>query len=275
MTQTRAKGGLIANNIAAASQKKPSPGSVMNKVIEGGLQKQFETVLRDKAPGFVASLIDLYSSDSSLAECEAPLVAREALKAASLDLPINKQLGFAYIVPYNKKPTFQLGYRGYVQLCQRTGAYRYINAGPVYEGELVKQDKLTGELDLTGEKESDTVVGYFAFIETLNGFRKSEYWTVDRVRKHAQRHSKAYDNGPWQEFFDEMATKTVLRNLLSKYGIMSVEMQNAYVAESVSNADAAISSGDADDALDTIDADYSVGDGAESASDASEEHDEG
>jgi recombination protein RecT len=216
------------------------------------VQEQFQSVLKENAGAFVASIIDLYNTDRTLQMCDPKNVVMEALKAASLKLPINKQLGFAWIVPYRDGrtgqyiPTFQLGYKGYIQLCMRTGAYRYINADVVYEGELVKHDKLTGEIEIDPEKRTvDKKVGYFAFIETLNGFRKTLYMTVDEVTKHAQQYSKSYSskNSVWATDFDSMALKTCLRLLLSKYGIMSVEMQRAYIDDSsdiVQLADGAI-----------------------------------
>lgn len=117
----------------------------------------------------------------------------------------------------------------------RTGAYRYINADVVYEGELVKQDKLTGEIEIDGGKKiSDKKVGYFAFMETLNGFRKSLYMTTKELTAHATKYSKSYGNSSstWTTDFDAMALKTCLRLMLGKYGIMSVEMQQAYVEDS-------------------------------------------
>ena len=205
------------------------------------VQEQFQSVLKENAGAFVASIIDLYNTDRTLQLCDPKNVVMEALKAASLKLPINKQLGFAWIVPYRDGrtgqyiPTFQLGYKGYIQLCMRTGAYRYINADVVYEGELVKQDKLTGEIEIDPEqRKSDKKIGYFAFIETLNGFRKTLYMSVDEVTKHAQQFSKSFNskNSVWASDFDAMALKTCLRLLLSKYGVMSVEMQRAYIEDS-------------------------------------------
>ena len=136
--------------------------------------------------------------------------------------------------------------KGYIQLCMRTGAYKYINADVVYEGELVRHDKLTGEIEIDPEqRKSDKKIGYFAFIETLNGFRKTLYMTVEEVTKHAQQYSKSFSskNSVWATDFDAMALKTCLRLLLSKYGVMSVEMQRAYIEDSsdiVQLADGAI-----------------------------------
>jgi len=226
------------------------------------VQEQFKNVLKENAGAFVASIIDLYNTDKTLQACDPKAVVMEALKAASLKLPINKQLGFAWIVPYKQNgryvPAFQLGYKGYIQLCMRTGAYRYINADVVYEGELVKQDKLTGEIEIDqSQRTSDKKIGYFAFIETLNGFRKTLYMTVEEVINHAKQFSKSYGNknSAWATDFDAMALKTVLRLLLSKYGIMSVEMQRAYIEDStdtVEFADQAIEEGE-EEAIDITD----------------------
>lgn len=217
------------------------------------VQEQFRNALKENAGSFVASIIDLYNSDPYLQACDPKKVVAEALKAASLKLPINKQLGFAWIVPYKDGrsgeviPVFQLGYKGYIQLALRTGAYRYINADVVYEGELVRRDKLTGAIELDPEKRvSDKVIGYFAYLETLNGFSKTIYMSVDEVRRHAERFSKSFrnPNSPWHSDFEAMALKTVLRRLISHYGIMSIELQRAYVDDSedtVELADHAIS----------------------------------
>ena len=198
------------------------------------VQEQFRNALQDGASLFVASLIDIYNSDKNLQKCSPQAVIMEALKAATLKLPINKNLGFAYIVPYGNEPQFQLGYKGYLQLAQRTGQYKFINADVVYEGEFEGCNKLTGELSIGGEAKSDKVIGYFAYIETVNGFKKAVYWSKEKITAHAKRYSKSYSRptSAWQTNFDEMALKTTIRNLLSKYGIMSVEMMNAYNADS-------------------------------------------
>lgn len=194
------------------------------------VQEQFRNALQEGASLFVASLIDIYSNDKYLQRCSPRDVIAEALKAATLKLPINKNLGFAYIVPYSNQPQFQLGYKGYIQLAMRTAQYKYINADVVYEGELKGHDKLTGEIDLSGEAASENIIGYFAHIETINGFRKTLYWSLEKVTAHAKRYSKSYhmDNSAWKTNFDAMALKTLIRALLSKYGIMSVEMMNAF-----------------------------------------------
>ena len=222
----------IGNAIATATAapkptQQKTPSQMMNAVLSAeATQKMLGGMLGEKRGAFVASVLDLYGSDTYLQKCPAGEVFKECLKAVSLDLPISKQLGFAYVIPYKGHPQFQIGYKGMIQLAMRTGAYKHINAGTVYEGEFVKADKLTGEVDISGEKLSEEVVGYFAYIETINGFSKAEYWTRERVLTHAAKYSKSYQQGAaiWRENFDEMATKTVLRNLLSHWGVMSVQM---------------------------------------------------
>jgi len=227
------------------------------------VRSQFVNAVGKNSGAFVASLIDLYNSDSSLKQCDPNAVIREALRAAVLHLPITKALGYAFIIPYTKKkkdengreyrvkePSFQIGYKGLIQLAQRTGQYRTINADVIYEGEMRKVSKLTGEVALDGEKKSDKVVGYFAYFELLNGFRKTLFVMVEDMAKRAKAFSQAikYDsevtvdtllnlaklpvteyNGKigWTGNFHDMAIKTCLRSLLSKYGYLSVEMQNA------------------------------------------------
>lgn len=227
------------------------------------VMEQFNNALAKSAPTFVASVIDLYNGDTNLQQCEPKAVVMEALKAAVLKLPINKALGYAFIIPFNNSvkddkgnwvkkmvPTFQMGYKGYIQLAMRTGQYRTINADVVYEGELRKANKLTGEIAFDGEKKSDKVVGYFCYFELLNGFSKTLYMTVEQMAEHAKRYSKGLkkettvesllnlSNLPvapdsktvgWMGNFHGMAVKTVIRNLLGKYGYLSVEMQQAIV----------------------------------------------
>lgn len=207
------------------------------------VQQQFKNALQDNSGPFVASIIDLYNSDTYLQNCEAKLVIMEALKAAILKLPIIKSLGFAYIIPFKKDnvliPQFIIGYKGLIQLAMRTGQYRIINADEVFEGEYKSANKLTGEYDLNGKATSDKVVGYFAHFEMLNGFIKTLYSTVEKINAHAVKYSKSYNNKytPWKTEYDSMAKKTVLRGLLGKWGILSVEMISAIHDDDVDVAD--------------------------------------
>ena len=227
-----------ANLITEAQEKKvpkvKTPASIMGGILNAeSTKKLLQNTLKENAGAFSASVLDLYSTDTALQKCNPQDVFRECLKAASLKLPINKQLGFAYVVPFKGNPQFQIGYKGLIQLALRTGAYKYINAGAVLEGEFKREDKLTGEIDISGEAASNETAGYFAYIETVNGFKKAMYWSKEKVTGHAERYSQSYKSSysPWKTNFDEMAIKTVLRNLINHYGIMSIEMANAFEAE--------------------------------------------
>lgn len=199
------------------------------------VQAQFKNALAENKDAFVASLIDLYSGDQYLQNCEPALVVGQALKAAVLKLAINKALGHAYIIPYkNSKnqyiPQFQIGYKGMIQLALRTGWYETINVDEVLEGEMVVKNKLTGEFDMSGKATSKKVVGYFAYIRSKTGFEKTYYMTVEQIHTHAKRYSKSYDQqyGPWKTEFPGMAKKTVINYLLSHFGMVSIEMQNSF-----------------------------------------------
>ena len=193
------------------------------------VREQFRNALEKNAPAFVASVIDLYGSDTNLQKCAPSAVIMECLKAATLKLPINKNLGFAYIIPYGTTPNFQLGYKGYIQLAQRTGQYAIMNADIVYEGETVTKDKLTGKAMFGGEAKSDKPIGYFAHMRLHNGFEKTIYMTKEEMIAHGKKFSKAYKkkDAPWRTMFDSMALKTCIRIMLTKWGIMSVDMATA------------------------------------------------
>lgn len=217
------------------------PVEKLKSIMEApSVKEQFKNVLAENTGPFIASIIDLYNGDTYLQNCDPKQVVMEALKAATLKLPVNKSLGFTYIVPFKNKNGYQaqcqIGYKGYIQLALRTGQYRVINADIVYEGELPvdSHNKLTGEIKFTGEKKSDKVLGYFAHIELLNGFSKTLYMTKEQVLAHAKKYSKSYsqDYSPWKVEFNAMAIKTVLRNLLSHYGYLSVEMISAMDSDS-------------------------------------------
>lgn len=251
---------------AGAASQAPAQKSkvdVLKSILNASsVQDQFKNALNENSGTFIASVIDLYNNDSFLQQCEPKAVVMEALKAAVLKLPINKSLGFAYVVPYRSggqlQPQFQLGYKGYIQMAMRTGQYKTINADIVYEGELKKKDKLTGEIDFSGDRTSDKVVGYFAHISMLNGFSKTLYMDIDKVKAHGQRYSKAFNtNGPWKTNFDEMALKTVLRNLLSHFGFLSVEMMGAIETDredgDVDDRNAAIANGGNSKTIDITD----------------------
>lgn len=256
----------MQNSIAPQQPKK---AVVFEAVLKDSfIDNQLTSALADNKGAFVSSLVELYTGDKSLQACNPKLIAMEAVKAASLNLPINKALGFAYIVVYNNSvseldpqtgrkvwkkvptPTFIPGYKGYIQLAMRTGQYETINADFVYEGELIGTDKLSGTINLNGQKKSDKIVGYFSYFRMTNGYTKTLYMSVEEMAKYAKRYAPALKNNKdvdvakliakandgiesntvgWLGNFNDMALKTVLRRLISKYGYMSVKMQSAYV----------------------------------------------
>lgn len=257
-------------------QKQERPIDIMKSVINApSVQEQFQNALGEHKDSFVASLIDLFTGDQKLQTCKPAAVIAEALRAATLKLPINKALGFSYIVVFNNNvknedgswskvptPTFVPGYKGYIQLAMRTGQYRTINADFVYEGEVRKVSKLTGEIAFDGQKKSDKIVGYFCYFELLNGFSKTLYVTVEEMAQYALHYSPSFKRDPkkkpiptvqqlvelanrnayskevgWEGNFNDMALKTVIRRLLSKYGYLSVEMQNALAGDAEDSQD--------------------------------------
>lgn len=204
------------------------------------VKKRFGEMLGNRAAGFISSIIACTNNNKQLKEADPMTVISAAAMAATLDLPINPALGFAHIVPYKNgkdgttKAQFQMGWKGFVQLAQRSRQYQTINADVVYEGELKTHNKLTGEMeyDVDGRK-SDNVVGYFAYFRLINGFEKALFMKTEDVEKHGKRYSKsfAYPGSVWKTNFDAMALKTVVKMLISKWGPMSVDMQRAITAD--------------------------------------------
>lgn len=207
------------------------------------IQERFEKLLGKKAQGFISSVLQIVNASKQLQEVDPSTILNAAATAAALDLPINQNLGFAWIVPYKGQAQFQMGWKGFVQLALRTGQYKAINVIEVYENQFKSYNGLTEELnaDFSIDGNGD-VVGYAAYLKTGNGFEKTCFWTKEAVIKHAQKYSQTYGkqkqggglvHSPWndKDQFDSMAKKTVLKNTISKWGIMSIEMQTAQLAD--------------------------------------------
>lgn len=212
---------LKKNNITAVKEAKTVKGMLETPAFK----KKFEEMLGKKAAGFISSIIAVTNSSNYLMKADPATVIGAAAQAAMLDLPINQSLGFAYIVPYKGAAQFQLGYKGYIQLAQRTDKYVDIGSATVYEGELETKNRLLGRFEF-GEKTSDKVIGYLAYFKLKNGFEKYLFMTIDEAQKHAQKYSQNYKGGTdkWGiADFNVMAEKTVLKRLLSKYGPLSIE----------------------------------------------------
>lgn len=192
------------------------------------VKARFREILGAKAPGFISSILSVANSNALLQRAEPQSVMNAAVIAATLDLPINPNLGFAYIIPYGNSAQFQMGYKGMIQLAMRSGQYKTINVTEVYEGEIKNENRFTGEY-IFGEKASDKIVGYMAYFSLTNGFEKYMYMSREECEKHGKKFSQTYKRGGglWATDFDSMSKKTVLKMLISKYGILSIDMQRA------------------------------------------------
>jgi recombination protein RecT len=212
---------LKKNNIVAQKEAKTVKGMLETPAFK----KKFEEMLGKKAAGFISSIIAVTNSSNYLMKADPATVIGAAAQAAMLDLPINQSLGFAYIVPYKGAAQFQLGYKGYIQLAQRTNQYSDIGSNTVYEGELEYENRLLNKFKF-GERVSDKVIGYLAYFKLTNGFEKMLFMTIDEAQAHAKKYSQNYKGGTdkWGlADFNVMAEKTVLKRLLSKYGPLSIE----------------------------------------------------
>lgn len=198
------------------------------------------------ANSFVSSVISVANGNPQLRRADPMSIVSAAMVAATMQLQVIPTLGQCYIIPYGNKAQFQVGYLGLLQLCQRSGQFKKIIAAPVHEGEYISGDEFDEDYVFDKkQRKSDKVIGYMAKFVLLNGFTKTAYWTVDKVKAHATKFSQSFRNGynsPWKSDFDAMAQKTVLKSIL-KYAPKSVEMQNAVtfdqavVNPNVSNVD--------------------------------------
>lgn len=188
---------------------------------------------------FKTSLLNVVNSNSLFEKADPLSIIQSALVATTLDLPINASLGYAYIIPYGTKAQFQIGYKGLIQLAQRTGQYQTISASEVREGQIKSFDPLKG-IEFDWSVTDGEIIGYVGYFKLVNGFEKYHYMTIKDLETHGAKYSKSYNskdkytkeyNGIWRTNFDAMAKKTVLKQLISKFGIMSVEMQDAVVRD--------------------------------------------
>lgn len=197
---------------------------------------------KDRATRFIASISSAVATNASLQECDAGTILSGALLGESLNLSPSPQLGQFYLVPFKDSKRgitvaqFQLGYKGYIQLAIRSGQYKKLNVLAIKKGELIRYDPLNEEIEVNliedeEVRENTETIGYYAMFEYTNGFRKSLYWSKAKMQKHALQYSKGYSAKKgytfWEKDFDGMAFKTMLRQLISKWGIMSIDMQNA------------------------------------------------
>ena len=234
-------------------KKVPTSLQAFNRrITNSDVQSYLTQVLGEKKASFVNNITALVANDAKLQECKPMSLIYAGIKATALDLPLDQNLGFAYVIPYRCKTgtvaQFQMGYKGFIQLAIRTGQFRTINVTEIVEGEIVGENLITGEIQFVRAKAraSKPVVGYVAFFSLLNGFSKMLYMTVEDIKAHAKRYSQTYSSGTdriretskWTTDFDAMAKKTVLKLLLNRYAPLSVEMRSAVVSDqAVLNAD--------------------------------------
>lgn len=222
------------NKLEKTNNKTIGKNSLKAMVNDERTKKKFQEMLGNKAQGFLVSLVNTIGGNTQLQQADPNSVLKAGAIAATLDLPIDPNLGFAYIVPYNNKgkneAQFQMGYKGFIQLAIRSGQYRKINITELYEGQFTSYDPITDVLEYNlSNKLSDNVTHYIAYFQTINGFEKYNVMSKDDVIAHAKKFSKTFSSkySSWTTNFESMAKKTVLKLLLSKFGILSIEMQTA------------------------------------------------
>ena len=198
------------------------------------IKKQMKALLKDRAGYFAMALVQVVDGNEQLQNAEPQSIFNAGIASAILGLPIEKNLGFSYIVPYKDKAQFQIGYKGFIQLALRTGQYKLINSTAIKEGEIKLKNRLTGEIDFNFIEDDDLrdtlkTVGYASYIEFNNGFRNTLYMSMKQVQAHAQKYSKSfgYKNSVWTTNFEAMALKTVLKLNLAKFGALSVDFEKA------------------------------------------------
>ena len=232
--------------VPAKQEKKRTPFSVM--IQTDTYKNLINNTLGDpkRASGFVTAITSAVATNPALMECDPGTILSAGLLGETLQLSPSPQLGQYYLVPFNnrklgrKEAQFQLGYKGYIQLAIRSGQYKKLNAMAIKEGELIKYDPLNEEIEVQliedeAAREAAPTIGYYAMFEYLNGFRKVIYWSKEKMENHALEYSQGYRAHKgytfWEKDFDSMAIKTMLRQLISKWGIMSIEFQKAYEAD--------------------------------------------
>jgi recombination protein RecT len=255
--------GKIQNQLQKNEEKqmqakdKQTVNQLMSSILDGEkMRSRFDELLGKRAPQFISSVVSLVNADPNMQKAfyESPMtVIGAALKAATFDLPVDQNLGYAYIVPFKNskkqkdgtwkqvsEASFILGWKGMHQLALRTGAYKTINVVDIREGELLSYNRLTEEVDIRFEEDEDKreslpVIGYVGYYRLVNGAEKTIYMTIKQIENHEKKNRKGdYMGKGWRDDFDAMARKTVYRKLIGKWGVMSIDYQNR--ADSVSLA---------------------------------------
>lgn len=264
MTMTKISA-AVQQRTAAPAPATASVGVMLNSLLDReGYRKRFDELLGKRAPQFVSSIVSMVNGDKNLQKAfmNAPItVIQSALKAATFDLPIDPTLGYAYIVPFNNRKddgsyvmeaSFVIGYRGLLQLAMRTGAYEKINVVDVREGELVSYNRLTEDVELEfvedeDERDALPIIGWCGYYRLTNGMEKTIYMSRKQIVRHEEKNRKGkYMGKGWRTDFDAMAAKTVLRRLIGKWGILSIDYQMKADASTMAAAEA-LATGKVDD----------------------------
>lgn len=237
-SQSKSKGVSMANEVVTTKKQ-----GIASFLAQEAVKANVESVVGAKdSQRFISSVVSAVQTNPSLAECSNSSILSAALLGHSLNLPQSPQIGMFYLVPFKNKTgteaTFQLSYRGMLQLAMRSGQYKAINVTDIRDGELVSYNPIEDSYDFEPETDINkrmnlAIVGYYAYFEMINGFKKGIYWSKEQIEAHAKKYSATYRKGVglWTTDFDAMAKKTLLRQLISKWGIMSVEMERAYVGD--------------------------------------------
>ena len=233
----------VANRLAPRTQKTGLTAYLTQDAVKDQINK---VVGGKNGTRFISSIVSAVQATPALQECTNSSILSAALLGESLNLSPSPQLGQYYMVPYDnrskgaKEAQFQLGYKGYIQLATRSSQYKKLNVLSIKEGELIRFDPLNEEIEVNliqddEQREAAPTIGYYAMFEYTNGFRKAMYWSRAKMEDHAKKYSPGYkrdlEKGTswtfWAKDFDAMAYKTMLRQLISKWGIMSIDLQDA------------------------------------------------
>ena len=273
---------MADNSLVNSQNNKPAFSSFMTS---NAVQKRINAMVGGSdGPRFISAVVSAVSVNPALSECDHATILSAALLGESLKLSPSPQLGQYYMVPFNDKKRgtkvaqFQLGYKGYIQMAIRSGQYKKLNVLAIKKGELIRYDPLNEEIEVhliedENEREHTVTVGYYAMFELVNGYRKAMYWSREKMMAHADRYSMAFNasvyrdildgkiperdmwkySSFWYKDFDGMAYKTMLRQLISKWGVMSIDLQTAL------NRDMAVTYGDGSVEYVDNSADYAFG----------------
>lgn len=224
------------SQVATTDSLKPGQFTITQLVKDDGFKKEAEKTLGAGAPQFLSSVLTLANSDPKIRDLDPVKLYNTCLMAAALKLPFNSNLGQAYIIPYKGEPQLQIGWKGFVQLAQRSGQFKTIGVNAVHENEISGVDPMTGEIQfdfkLPDEKQGK-IVGYMAYFRLLNGFEKSLYMTTGQLNVHAKSYSQTFKKGfgVWKDNFDAMAQKTVIKLLLNRFAPLSINSELARAIE--------------------------------------------